>query len=465
MYSMRYAEAADAFDDIIRKYPTEPAGYFFRSQIHLWRYLFDYSQNDFRLFLSSCDKAISVAETTLAQNPRNSFAQAVVGAVYGFRSLANFRAENYMKATLDGRSCYNYLSDVIKKNPSEYDAYLGLGMFHFGVGVLPKEVRYGANFAGLKGDRESGLREIEQAAERSTWARNDAKMFLAMINIYYNRDFTRGLKYLSDLVERYPNNIPVLYTLGNVDMLLRKPQTALPYYRRALQNADTNFRTFAAFANYRIAEAHFRLNEFDAAASSFQRFFKGKYERSFRGMALLRLALCYEIAGNRSEAAKGYAKCTQLTPFEPDDRFAIRRAKEYLKQAPTVAQIQLLKGVNAVESSRFAEAEQILRPLVENTILANDVRSEAAYNLGEALREQRRGAEAIPFYLKAVELEPEQERWVMPWSYYRIATIHYNAGKTDLSRSYLEKAKVFSKYDFEEWLQFNIYRDTSLLKY
>ncbi len=465
MYGMRYTEAAQAFDDIIKKYPTEPAGYFFRSQIHLWRYLFDYSEPDFKLFLASCDKAISVAETNLAQNPQNSFAQAVVGAVYGFRSMANFRAENFVKATLDGRSCYNYLSDVIKKNPQEYDAYLGLGMFHFGIGVLPKEARYGANFAGLKGDRESGLREIEQAAERSTWARNDAKMFLAMINIYYNRDFTRGLKYLTDLIQSYPNNIPVLYTLGNVDMLLRKPQTALPYYRRALQNADTNFRTFTAFAHYRIAEAHFRLNEFDAAKASFQRFFKGKYERSFRGMALLRLALCYEMEGNRAEALKGYAKCTALPPFEPDDKFAIRRAKEYIKEAPNAAQIQLLKGINCVESSRFQEAEQLLRPLVENTALSKEIRSEAAYNLGEALREERRGAEAIPFYLKAVECEAETERWTMPWSYYRIATIHYNAGKTELSRSYLDKAKVFSKYDFEEWLQFNMYRDASLLKY
>jgi tetratricopeptide (TPR) repeat protein len=338
-------------------------------------------------------------------------------------------------------------------------------MFHFGIGVLPKEARYGANFAGLKGDRDAGLREIEQAASRSTWAQNDAKMFLAMINIYYMRDLTKGLRYLNDLTERYPNNIPVLYTLGNVDLLLRKPQTALQYYRRALQNADTNFRTFAAFSNYRIAESHFRMNDFENAKTSLQRFFKGKYERSFRGMALLRLALCYEIAGNRAEAQKGYLKCTQLTPFEPDDKFAIRRAKEYLKQAPETSQIQLLKGVNCVESSRFQEAEQFLRPLFENTALSKEIRSEAAYNLGEAFREQKRNEEAIKFYLKAVELEPERERWTMPWSYYRIATIHYNAGKTDLSRSYIEKAKVFSGYDFEEWLQFNMYRDVSLLKY
>jgi len=464
MYSMRYNDATKEFDDIIRVYPYEPTGYFFRSQIHLWKFLFDYSEPDYRLFLQMCDKAIAVAESSLKQRPNNTFAQTIVGAVYGFRAMANFRAENFMKAALDGRSCYNYLSDVQKKNPAEYDAFLGMGMFHFGIAAMPSVVRSVANFAGLKGDLEGGLTEIRMAAEKSLWAKNDAAMFLAMINVYYKRDFTQGLKYLNDLVRRYPNNVPVLYTLGNVELFLRKPQAALLYYRNVAALADTNFRAFAAFAHYRTGECLWRLNDFESAKREFQRFFKGRYERSFRGNALLRLALCYEMTGNRSEAQKGYAKCIALTPFEPDDRFAIRRAKEYAKKPLEAAQIQLIKGINCVESLRLQEAESLLRPLVENTALSNEIRSEAAYNLAEALREQKRQQEAIPLYLKAVEFEPQEERWVMPWSYYRIGEIHFNAGKYDLSRSYIEKAKVFSNYDFQEWLTFLMERDATLLK-
>jgi tetratricopeptide (TPR) repeat protein len=464
MYSMRYADAARAFEEIIAKYPNEPTGYFFRSQIHLWKFLFDYSEPDYRLFLQQCDKAISVAETTLKQRPDNTFAQTIVGAVYGFRAMANFRAENFMKATLDGRSCYNYLSAVVKTNPKEYDAFLGMGMFHFGVAAMPSVVRSVANFAGLKGDLEGGLAEIRMAAEQSIWARNDAAMFLAMINVYYKRDFTQGVKYLNDLLERYPSNVPILYSRANVELFVRKPQTALPLYQKVSQYADTNFRAFSAFARYRMGECYWRMNDFESAKREFQRFFKGRYERSFRGNALLRLALCYEMTGNRAEALKGYAKCTALTPFEPDDRFAIRRAKDYTKKALEGSQIQLIKGVNAVESSRFQEAEQLLRPLTENTSISREIRSEAAYNLAEALREQQRMAEAIPLYLKAVEFEPQEERWVMPWSYYRIAEIHFNAGKRDLSRSYIEKAKVFSGYDFQEWLTFLMERDATMLK-
>lgn len=464
MYAMRYAEATRAFDDIIVKYPNEPTGYFFRSQIHLWKFLFDYSEADYRLFLQTCDKAIAVAETSLKQHPDNTFAQTIVGAVYGFRAMANFRAENFVKATLDGRSCYNYLNEVVKKNPSEFDVYLGMGMFHFGVAAMPSVVRTAANFAGLKGNLEGGLAEIRMAAEKSLWARNDASMFLAMINAYYKRDFTQGLRYLNDLTARYPTNVPVLYSLGNVELFVRKPLSALPYYQKVAQLSDTNFRAFSAFAHYRIGECYWRLNEFEKAKGEFQRFFKGRYERSFRGNALLRLALCYEMTGNRAEAVKGYTKCVALTPFEPDDRFASRRAKTLAQKPLDAAQTQLIKGINCVESLRLQEAEQLLRPVAQNSALSKELRSEAFYNLGETCRESKRNAEAITFYLKAIELEPSEELWVMPWSYYRIAEIHANAGKIELSRSYIEKAKVFNGYDFQEWLTFLMERDATLLK-
>lgn len=464
IYAMRYADANRAFNDIIAKYPNEPTGYFFRSQIHLWKFLFNYSDSDYGLFLQDCDRAISTAEASLKQRPDNTFAQTIVGAVYGFRAMANFRAENFVKATLDGRSCYNYLNEVVKKNPAEFDAYLGMGMFHFGVAAMPSIVRSVANLAGLKGNLEGGLAEIRMAAEKSLWARNDAAMFLAMINVYYKRDFTQGLRYLNDLTTSYPTNVPVLYSLGNVELFVRKPTAALPYYQKVVQLSDTNFRAFSAFAHYRIGECYWRLNDFEKAKGEFQRFFKGRYERSFRGNALLRLALCYEMTGNRAEAVKGYAKCAALTPFEPDDRFASRRAKALAQKPLDAAQTQLIKGINCVESLRLQEAEQFLRPLAENTALSKELRSEAAYNLGETLREAKRNAEAITLYLKAIELEPSEERWVMPWSYYRIAEIHANAGKIELSRSYIEKAKVFSSYDFQEWLTFLMERDATLLK-
>ncbi len=464
-YSMRYDVATVIYDDIIAKYPTDPTGYFFRSQIFLWRYLFDYSEPDYKKFIAACDKSIAVAEDALKANPDNNYARTIIGAIYGFRAIANFRAENLVKATLDGRSCYTYLSEALKRDPKQYDAYLGMGFFHFGIAVMPSSVRFAANFAGLKGDRELGLKEINIAAEKSLFSRSDAKIFLSFIEVYFNKDYGKGFKYLQDLLEKYPTNVPTLYTMGNVQTFLKKMNYANDFYQKVVKLADTNFRTFNTLANYRMGEAYFRLNEFDKAKPCFQKYFKARFERSFRGIAFYRLSLIYEISGNRADALKGYQKCLEVAPFEPEDKYAIRKAKERIKTPLDATEIQLIKGANAAESSRWTEVEPFLKPLADNNATNKEIRAEACYYMGEAYRGQQRYQEAITYYLKAVEAQPDRERWFMPWSYFRISEIYNAQNNREKSRVYLDKAKAFSEYDFQEPLAFLIERDVTLLKY
>jgi hypothetical protein len=53
----------------------------------------------------------------------------------------------------------------------------------------------------------------------------------------------------------------------------------------------------------------------------------------------------------------------------------------------------------------------------------------------------------------------------MPWSYFRISEMYNAQGQREKSRAYLDKAKAFSDYDFQEPLAFLIERDVTLLKY
>lgn len=470
LYSMRLADARAMFDSIIANNPSEPRAYLFRSLVYLWRYLFDYSTPDYAAFVAASEKAIDVAEAAMKNTNDNAaanHARMVVGLSYGFRAIANLRAENVVKGTLDARSCYNYLTDVLKRNPSEYDAYVGMGIFHFMLGAIPKNTRWLANLAGLKGDRDLGLRELQIAAEKAPFAANDAKMMLGIISVYYNNDYDKGLTYLNDLLQRYPNNIPVLYTIGNVQAYLKKLPYALEYYKRLNQVADTNFSSFVQYSSYRMGEAYFRLGDFTNAKPYLQKFLKGKMERSFRVNSLFRLALIEELEGRREQAVKGYKKATELFAIETEDQYAARKCKELAKTPMDDAQKQLWRGVNAVESLRFAEAEQTLRPLAtatNNEALSKEVRAEALYHLGEAARRQQRTAEALALYQQTIDAQPEREKWLIPWSYYQMAEIAYNAGDRNRSKALLDKARAFSGYDFENWLEFALERDVTMLK-
>jgi tetratricopeptide (TPR) repeat protein len=465
MYNMQFSQALETFDGLITRYPDNPRGYFFRASVFLWRYLFGYSEPDLKRFYAVSEQALQVAETAKKTHPDNLESQVIIGSMYAFRAIANFKSENFIKGTLDMRTCYNYLTEVVKQDPKQYDAYMGLGMFHFVMGALPKSVRTMANLAGMKGDCALGLRELELAAQKSSFAANDAKMCLGMLHIYFNKDYGTGLKYLNEMLTRYPNNVPMLYTLGNVQFFLKKMPYAIDRYKIVTRLADTNFRTFTTFANYRLGEAYFRLNDFASAKVHFQNYLRGPFERSFRASALLRLAMIMEIEGNRDNALKGYRKAADVGfGIEPEDRHAIRRAKDLLKQPLDAVQIQVLRGINCVESSRFQEGEETLNRVLVLPNASPDSRAEAQYFLAEAARRTGRNDEALKHYQAALEARAERETWIPPFCYLQMANIYRSTGNEQLAQAFVQKTRVFSGYDFEEQILFALERDISSLR-
>lgn len=472
LYEMKLGQALVLFDDIIKTYPRHPTPYLCRSMVFLWRFFFDYSQPDLKKFMAASETTINIAESALDANEHDHTARVTLGLTYGFRGLVNIRAENFVKGTLDIRSCYSTLKTALQRDPSQTDAYLGLGMFHFILGALPKNTRWLAGLAGLQGDRERGLQEIRRAAEQSLLFANDAKMVLGVVNVYYNNDYTTGLRYLHELLQKYPNSIPMLYTIGNVQASLKKLPLAIEFFQRAREHGkqlgDTNFRAFLLLTNYRLGEAYFRLNDFTAAKRYFREFVLNQqamqYERAYRTHAVYRLALIEELEGRRREAVKGYTKIGAMTALDPEDRYAQRKAKELLQQPLTEQQKALILGVNCIESQRWQEGQEILQPLASSAALPADIRAEAAYYLGEAARRQQKTGEATTWYNKAPIMQAQRETWIAPWSYYRIAEMMYNDRKSDEARKYLDKARAFSRFDFEEWLIFALERDMTLLK-
>lgn len=463
MYSMRFDDARTTFNAVIQQQPDNPTGYFFRATLHLWKYLFDKSEPDLKSFITESDRTISIAEEALDKNSNDSRARTYIGAMYGYRAMANIQADNYLKASLDARSCYTYLSETLQKDPRQYEAYLGMGIFNFVIGALPETSRLVMNIAGMSGNKERGLQQLRIAAEKAEYAGNDAKLVLGLLNVYYKGDYGTGIGYLKELLQKYPNNIPILYALGNIEAQLKKMPTAVAYYKKVIDLSNTNFRQFTIYSNFRLGEAYFRLNEFDNSKLAMQKFIKANTDKSFKAIGLLRLAESYEILGDRKFALQLYARTQQCLPITTEDKYAIRKAALYEKTPMNETEIALIKGVNNVEALRFEQAETMLRSLVMSRTATTEQKAEAWYHIGEAMRQQNRYAEALDAYQKVVAINPDEERWLLPWSYFRMSQVYYAQKDTKKSRTSLDRAKVFSDYDFKEWLVFQIERDLSTL--
>lgn len=463
MYSMRFDDARTVFNKVIQQQPDNPTGYFFRATIHMWKYLFDRSEPDLGAFLTESDRTIEIAEEALDGNPDDSRARTYIGAMYGYRAMVNIQAENYLKASWDARNCYTHLSETLRRNPREYEAYLGMGIFNFVIGALPETSQLVMNIAGMTGDKDRGLQQLQLAAERAVYAGNDAKLVLGLLNVYYKGDYGAGIGYLKDLLQKYPTNIPILYAMGNIEAQLKKMNNAIGYYKKVIDLSNNSFRQFTIYSNFRLGEAYFRLNDFENSKRAMQKFIKANTEQPFKAIGLLRLAETYEILGDRKFAVQLYARTRQCTPVTTEDKYAVRKAGLYEKAPMSETEIQLVRGVNHVESLQFEKGEVMLRSLLMSPQATGEQKAEAWYHIGEAMRQQNRHAEALEAYRNVIAINPVEERWLMPWSYFRMSQVYFVQKDTKKSRTALDRAKVFSDYDFKEWLVFQIERDLSTL--
>jgi hypothetical protein len=131
LYNLEFSDAAATFDGVIRMAPQDPRGYFFRSTVDYWIFMFSKDPNAFDRFFAMSDTVIRLCETALDQDPNNWNAKFYLGGTYGFRGLMYQRDNSILKAVWDGKKGYSRLEECVQKKPDLIDAQMGFGLFTY----------------------------------------------------------------------------------------------------------------------------------------------------------------------------------------------------------------------------------------------------------------------------------------------------------------------------------------------
>lgn len=464
LYSVRFDDAARSFERAIAADRGDPRGYFYRANIHLWGYMFDQRPEQLDLFLKVGDEGIRAAERRLDANPRDSRAKLFLGMIYGYRAIANAKAENFMAAAISARTCHDRLDEVVRSDPKAYDAYLGLGLFHFLFGSVPKAAQFMVGLGGIKGDAKLGLREIGTVADRGTYFRNDAQLILALLQVYYLDDVNRGLGTLEKIAAKYPKNVAILYVIANVYADEYQPAKAIGYYERVIRQGNDDFKMFTDLSYGHCGIAYFMSNDFDRAKLYLQKFIKNSREKTYRAYAWYLLGLCFEMEGNRANALKAYDYVLKSPGYSsPEDQAARRRATVLRKTPPTEGDMLAIRALNAVEGGDFAAAKNYAHRILGGSRPTPDQRAQAYYALGRALHEQGDCHGAVKSYGDAIAMGSRRETWITPYSYYYMAECNLKLGDQEKWRTNVGLAKQFSGYDNEQQLRFKMERDVTMI--
>ena len=366
LYNLDYDKAERDFKEIVKVYPTHPAGPQLlaarlwiktlyesrRLQSSLYSSESFYSSGDDKVdpkiigeFRNLTREAKRLAEVRLKQNPKDIEALDWLAVIQGLKASFEEAVERrHFAALKDGDDAVDHHREVLKLDSNFIDAGLTVGLYEYVVGSLPLPIKVVAGITGFRGSKKKGLALLERVAKEGTWSRDDAKTLLIVL---YTREkrFSDALSHARELSARYPRNY--LFRLEAADALVSQAEVerknknieaAVKAEREAFATFDDllHDRSVRDTVSRALDLVHFKYGEVLLTAGEGERAAKEflaatKVERAeptLVTMAHLYAARAFDLAGKRDEALSQYRQV--LT--RPDIYAAHDEAKKGLRQ-------------------------------------------------------------------------------------------------------------------------------------
>jgi tetratricopeptide (TPR) repeat protein len=166
--------------------------------------------------LAEIAKAMSISEAQLKKNPNDTAAMYAQGIAYGLRSNYYWVVKKAWHDSLrDANAARKLHNRITELEPKNVDARLVQGLHDYIVGSLPWGYKMLGFMVGIKGDKEKGIRTVQEVARNGRLNRVDAEIFLCAL---YRRENQAKLAVplVQDLIQRYPRNYLLRLELGQM---------------------------------------------------------------------------------------------------------------------------------------------------------------------------------------------------------------------------------------------------------
>ncbi len=192
-----FGKAMSKSDRLIKTEPDNPLGYFLKGTIYQTiseEYRNDKFKDEIDELLS---RAIEMADKLKKNDPNNPDWYFIYGSSSGYRALLRAFHGSWFKAFRDGLHCSSNLEKALKLDSTYYDAWLGLGAYHYYKTVMANDFLW---LPFISDRREQGINEISLTAAHGYLAVNNARE--SLLRIYLDEGRLEDLIWLADSLDK-----------------------------------------------------------------------------------------------------------------------------------------------------------------------------------------------------------------------------------------------------------------------
>lgn len=250
-----YPLAESSFNILVQMASQDPAGYFFKAALYQAE-MIDY-ESDFKEteFYENVNLAKKLAAERIKKNKKDTWAYLLLGNAYGAKGLYDARKGNWWSGLNNGLSAKSALKEAIKQNPEFYDAYVGVGSYHYWASVITKAFWWLPFF----GDhREEGMKEMKLACEKSIFSQDAAANGLIWMYIQ-EKELNLAIELAQQMHAKYPEGKSFLWALAEAYYEKRDWSSALLKYQELLEKIKTSNSSKDLDQSYNVVECNYYI--------------------------------------------------------------------------------------------------------------------------------------------------------------------------------------------------------------
>jgi tetratricopeptide (TPR) repeat protein len=270
--------------------------------------------------LEEIGKAMSLADAQLKRNPKDTAAMYAGGIAYGLRSdyfwVVKKAWRDALRDATAARKLHNRISEL---EPNNVDARLVQGLHDYIVGSLTLGYKMLGFLIGIRGDKEKGIRTVQDVARNGKHNRVDAEVFLCAL---YRRENQSKLAVplVQDLIRRYPRNYLLRMELGQMYSQSGDGARGLQALEEVVRLKQSHAPGFDRVPwekiYYQEGSIEFWYNDLDRSLENMKKVAAASEEVDLNAgvQALLRMGQIYDMKQRRAEAIAAYKKAIAYAP-------------------------------------------------------------------------------------------------------------------------------------------------------
>jgi tetratricopeptide (TPR) repeat protein len=452
LFNMEMEKAETVFRQGIKDNPNDPLAYYYLAQMYLWDFFGNSSTKEYNKFIQYSDIAIEKANELNKVKGKEEYASLILGCIYTQRSVAYSKTEHYLDMITASQKSRSYLNDVVDMNKSNYDVYLGFGLFKFALTQVPPSLKWALNAIGYEGDLKQSIHEVRLSATKGVLTKIESNYYLAQLLCDQQLDYDAAINVYESLLKNYPGNFLFSYSYGIALMKDRHPDKAAPVLQNLTRTVRDQFKQIKAYAYFSLADIRFHQNRFKEAKVLYESFIAMTPDKGYTGIANYRLALCLAALGDYNYAKSSMEKAKYGILSLEDDAFAKSRASMYQSHWVSNEDLTLLRYGNLIEAGKVKESVDSLEHFYSYVKTWRMVQ-ECRYYLSEAYYTAGNYKSSLAIAYEALKYGQNTDKWVVAYCYFNAIRANLKMGNSYQAKELEKKLDSLEDYDYAKKLK------------